>query len=242
MQAAELATVGLDARPEAIWGPQGFTALTGGPSAADKTPSGLPGQPFLIETFGLIAKRWPCCGYLARIVDALVEVSTKVAAAEVEAITLRAPPRNAAILTFDQPETPDQARFSPAYCAAVALISGTLEPSDFSETAIRRPEILALASKVDFASTGKPQSDVDLDPADPDEIIIRLTNGETIERHAAYMRGGPDAPMTRDDFTAKLRACAPCAADSDALIAALHDLPNAPDLTGITRHILQTSP
>lgn len=239
VQAAELAAAGMDARAEAIWGPQGFAALTGGPGAADRTPSGPPGEPFLIETFGLIAKPWPCCGYLARIVDALVEMSSEIEVASIEAITLRSPPRNAAILIYDRPETPDQARFSPPYCAAVALMSGTLAPSDFSTTAIRRPEVLALALKVDFASTGKAQSDVDLDPADPDEITIRLETGEVIERRAAHMRGGPDAPMTRADFIAKLRACAPDDVDADALITALLDFPDAPDLTRITAHIPQ---
>lgn len=241
VQAAELAAAGMDARAQAIWGPQGFAALTGGPGAADKTPSGPPGQPFLIETFGLIAKPWPCCGYLARIVDTMVELSAEIDAAEVAAITLRAPPRNAAILVYDRPETPDQARFSPAYCTAVALISGTLVPSDFTAAAIRRADVLALAAKVDFASNGKGQSDVDLDPADPDEITIRLTTGKIIERRAAHMRGGPDAPMTRDDFVAKLRACAPDTVDTDALITALLDLPTAPDLSRITRHIPQTT-
>lgn len=242
VQAAELAAAGTDARPEAIWGPQGFAALTGGHGAAGKTPSGLPGQPFLIETFDLIAKPWPCCGYLARIVDVMVELSADLSADQVEAITLRTPPRNAAILIYDRPETPDQARFSPPYCTAVALMSGILVPSDFTDTAIRRADILAVAAKVDFASTGKSQSDVDLDPADPDEITIRLTNGEIIEHRAAHMRGGPEAPMTRDDFIAKLRTCAPDAVDAVALIAALHDLPTAPDLTRITRHIPQIRP
>ncbi len=45
--------------------------------------------------------------------------------------------------------------------------------------------------------------------------------------------------MTRADFTAKLRACAPETVDADALIKALIDLPTAPDLTRITRHIPQ---
>lgn len=237
VQAAELAAAGLDARAEAIWGAQGFTALTGGPGAANRIPSGPPGDPFLIETFGLIAKPWPCCGYLARIIDRMVEISAEIDAADIGAITLRAPPRNAAILIYDQPETPDQARFSPAYCAAVALLHGTLAPSDFSANALRRADVRALAAKVDFASTGQPQSDVDLDPADPDEITIRLNSGQTIRRLAAHMRGGSDAPMTRADFIAKLRACAPETVDADALIKALIDLPTAPDLTRITRHI-----
>lgn len=239
VQAAELAAAGMDARAEAIWGPQGFAALTGGPGAAVKIPSGPSGNPFLIETFGLIAKPWPCCGYLARIVDALVDISADLEVGRIEAIALRAPPRNAAILIYDRPETPDQARFSAPYCAAVSLMFGTVMPSDFSQTAIRRPDVLALAAKVDFASTGKPQSDIDLDPADPDEITIRLTNGEVIERAAAAMRGGPEAPMTRAGFIAKLHACARPDIDVKALSFALNDLPNAPDLTRITRHIPQ---
>ena len=242
LQAAQLAAAGMDARAETIWGPQGFAALTGGSGTAVKSPSGPPGEPFLIETFGLIAKPWPCCGYLSRIVDVLVKLSSDLEPKMIQAITLRSPPRNAAILIYDTPETPDQARFSPSYCAAVALMFGTVTPGDFSNSAIHRPEVIALAAKVDFASTGKAQSDVDLDPADPDEITIRLTTGETINRRAVRMRGGPDAPMDRADFVAKLHSCAPEKVDADALIAALLDLLTAPDLTQITRHIPQISP
>ena len=241
VQAAELASAGMDARAETIWGPNGFAALTGGRNAASKLPSGPPGDPFLIETSGLIAKPWPCCGYLARIIDTMVEIAAApdFNVDDIEAITLRAPPRNAAILSYDRPETPDQARFSPSYCAAVALLSGTIAPSDFAESALKRPEVLALAAKIDFASTGKPQSEIDLDPADPDEITIRLKSGVTVRRLAAHMRGGPDAPMTRDDFIAKIHACAASSVDTDALTAALIDFPNAPDLTEITRLIPQ---
>lgn len=225
---------------QAIWGPQGFTVLTGAPGAADKIPSGPPGEPFLIETFGLISKRWPCCGYLARIVDARVDLNAEgLNASDVEAITLRAPPRNAAILIYDQPETPDQARFSAPYCAAISLMNGLLTPGDFAENAIKREGVLAFAARIDFASTSKPQSNVDLDPADPDEITIRLMNGEVITRDAAHMRGGPEQPMTRADFFEKLRLCAPPTTDITVLTKALTDLPTAPDLTEITRHISQ---
>ena len=243
VQAAELAAAGLDARPGAIWGQAGFAALTGGSGAADRTPSGPPGRPFLIETHGLIAKRWPCCGYLARIVDVMVDLAAEgLCAAHIDQIILRAPPRNAAILAYDRPETPDQARFSAPYCAAVSLLTGALAPDDFSERALARKDVLALAAKVDFASTGRPQSETDLHPDDPDEITIRLRGGRVVERRAAHMRGGPAAPMTRVDFFDKLRLCAAPGMDVAALTQALTDLPTAPDLTQIARLIPQTRP
>jgi len=48
--------------------------------------------------------------------------------------------------------------------------------------------------------------------------------------------------MTRNDFCEKLRLCASPSVDVDALIDALSDLPNATDLTRITRHLPQLSP
>ncbi|MEL6793213.1 MAG: MmgE/PrpD family protein [Pseudomonadota bacterium] len=234
VMAAELAAGVLDAKPEAIWGPEGFIALYGGePKPLPPAPG--PGVPLMIETYGLIAKPHPCCGYLSRIVDVMIDVAARPGFApdQIDHVDILAPPRNAAILGFAAPATPDEARFSPLYCVAATLIGGRLALSDFEPEALLRPDVRALASCVSFASSGKTQSPHDLSPEDPDEIALHWTRGKTERIEARAMRGGPDAPMTRSEFLAKLDA-----AGGGALADMLTALRDAPTIRPLSEALL----
>ncbi|MEL7462710.1 MAG: MmgE/PrpD family protein [Pseudomonadota bacterium] len=234
VMAAELAAQGVDARPETIWGPEGLIALYGAEPRPTPPPPG-PGVPLMIETYGPIAKPHPCCGYLARIIDAMTDIAARpgFAPEHVERIDILAPPRNAAILGHAAPATPDEARFSPPYCVAATLTGGRLALSDFTPEALMRPNVRALAHRISFASSGKSQSPRDLSRGDPDEIEIRWTSGETERIEARTMRGGPDAPMTRDDFLGKLDA-----AGGGGLADLLTLLPDARTLRPLTEALL----
>ncbi|MGB0507482.1 MAG: MmgE/PrpD family protein, partial [Pikeienuella sp.] len=237
---AQMAQAGLTARGEAIWGAQGLAGLYGPPGAQNTIPSAPPGEPLMIENHGLIAKPHPCCGYIARIIDEMITLATTPGfdPQNIDRIQILAPPRNAAILGFITPANPDEARFCPPYCVAATLLRGHLSPEDFTEKAIHRPEILALATRISFASTQKAQSPHDLSPNDPDEIDIWWKDGGHEHRKARIMKGDPDAPMTRADFLNKLAA----AGGSAALRAILPKLASAPNLNELCALFLMDAP
>lgn len=201
VMAAQLAQSGADANSGAL---DAFCALYG--PDAPRSLAGY-GDPLAIEQYGLVVKLWPCCGYLGRILPACIALSPELTAHDILQVAVEAPPRNARVIAYGIPETPDQARFSAPYCVAAALLQGGLRPSDFTEDAIRRPHILDLARRVRLVEGTAPQSATDLAAEDPDRLLIELRDGSRIERVLSALPGSPEMPATRQQLMAKLRDC-----------------------------------
>lgn len=243
--AATLARHGATGAMRAICGREGFTGLFGGPDAADRAPD-VPGggRPLGIERPGLIQKPWPCCGYLMRL---LAEVAAlRLEPATVERIRIEAPARNAGVIRFALPETPDEARFSAPYTVAAMIVGGALTPADFTPAAIRRPAVRALAAQLTLTPSEAPQGPGDLAPEDPDILRVTLRSGEAIERVCNRLPGTIEAPLGRDALFRKLRASAAGVLDRDdcdparpgtlaAALAGLRDLPELRPVLGALR-------
>ena len=100
------------------------------------------------------------------------------------------------------PPTPYAAKFSGPYCVAAGWIWGDAGLAQFTESAVRDPRALALASKVSFR--------IDPDNEYPanytGHIRAELDDGTVEEAFVPCMRGGARAPLTRADLLAKARA------------------------------------
>jgi len=237
---AALAEAGATAAPEAL-GAAGFLGLFGGGAAA---PVAAPGRPLAIEEHGLVVKRFPCCGYLQRILAMCLEIRAEPAfdPGRIVAVTLTAPPRNAAVIDKGLPESPDAARFSAIYCAAVALVQGQVRLADFTETAIRRADIRALAERISLVPDSRAQGPHDLAAEDPDRVVIELASGRTITRETGRLPGGPADPLSRAALFAKLEDCVEAggAMAAPALVdlkMALRGLSGRSDVAGVTRYL-----
>lgn len=205
IDAALLAQAGADASASAF-GRDGFAGLF---HAAQDLPLTAPGAPLSVVQHGLIAKPSPCCGYLQRILHVCVDLRAQAGfrAGEIEKVILRVPPRNAAVIAQGIPETPDQARFSALYCTSVALLHGLPGLADFAPPALLRPDVIALARRVDLRPLPANLSPADLSPDDPDHIEIHLTGGRVQRRTEGRLPGSPDWPMTQAALAAKLAGC-----------------------------------
>jgi 2-methylcitrate dehydratase PrpD len=93
------------------------------------------------------------------------------------------------------------AKFSIPYLLATGLVRGDVGFADFTDAAVRDPEVLAAAAKVKFA----------VDPDNPypnaftGHIRATLNDGRVIEVRQPHFRGGAEEPLTRDDIVAKFR-------------------------------------
>lgn len=91
------------------------------------------------------------------------------------------------------------AKFSTPFNIAVAYITGNAGLSAFSETTVRDPRILALASKVHYV--------VDAHNPYPRQytghVRMTLKDGRVLEERQPHMRGGMHEPLSRDDLERK---------------------------------------
>jgi 2-methylcitrate dehydratase PrpD len=90
-------------------------------------------------------------------------------------------------------------KFSQPYCIAAGFLRGNVGLSDFSDTAVKEPAIVALAAKVRYR----------IDPDNPypnnftGHIRATLRDGSVVEEHQPHMRGGAHEPLTRKDIEDK---------------------------------------
>ena len=90
-------------------------------------------------------------------------------------------------------------KFSTPYCIAAGFTRGNVGLSDFSDSAVRDPAVLALAAKVRYR----------IDPSNPypknftGHIRATLRDGSAVEERQPYMRGGAQEPLSDDEITRK---------------------------------------
>jgi 2-methylcitrate dehydratase PrpD len=90
-------------------------------------------------------------------------------------------------------------KFSTPYCIAAGFVRGNVALGDFTDAAVRDPQVVALAGKVRYR----------IDPQNPypknftGHIRATLRDGSVVEERQPYMRGGAQEPLTRADIEEK---------------------------------------
>ena len=93
------------------------------------------------------------------------------------------------------------AKFSAPFNIAVAFVTGSVGLEAFSETTVRDPRILALASKVRYV----------VDPNNPypkaytGHVKMTLRDGRVFEERQPHIRGGVHEPLAREEIEGKFR-------------------------------------
>jgi 2-methylcitrate dehydratase PrpD len=103
------------------------------------------------------------------------------------------------------PTTVVHAQFSICYTIACALVNGTVNLSDFTAEALKRPDVLALAAKV------TPVVDAQLDRAMGRNVTparLEIVAGDIVYRaQVTEAKGNFMAPMSAEDMRRKLQDC-----------------------------------
>jgi 2-methylcitrate dehydratase PrpD len=239
--AASLAAAGLRGSADALDGEAGFSTLLADADAPGF--SGLShrlGNPLAIIHYGLSVKRYPCCYYLARSLDAALELraANGIRASDITAVTVAMRDRNARVLRYPRPRTIDEARFSANYCVAVALERGALRLSDFRPGALEREATLALMSRIRLEPYAARGDFADLSAEEPDTVTVQLASGEKFSRTVASAYGSARAPLSRADLLDKFRDCAQVSLPPDRIDAALARVSD-PDLARPVSDLMQ---
>jgi 2-methylcitrate dehydratase PrpD len=159
----------------------------------------------------IIFKKYPSCGLTLGSTDMVLNLlrdaeGKDVSADTVDRVTVKVPPYTYKLVghPFEMGTTPRvNAQFSIRYCIANALVRRSSRLAHFEEEAIRNPQVLDLARRVDVV----------VDPAmelrghTPVDMTVRLKEGREIFRQIDIAPGFPGNPLTKEEQEARFRDC-----------------------------------
>jgi 2-methylcitrate dehydratase PrpD len=239
VEAAKLAAAGVQGHAAAFDGPMGLQEMYGGPNPPgwDAAFSRL-GDPLAIERQGLTVKRFPCCAATHRALDCVLRLREEhgVGVDDVETVDVQVRKGHVQNLRYTEPVNEFEARFSMQYCVAVALSSGTVSLSDFTPSAVARPEIRARFSMIEMRAHDI-EGASEADPI-PSIVAITLKDGQRFETRQEYQKGEPANPLNDTERQAKFADC--CTgflpdADIATLQTAIGDLQDLGSVRDCTR-------
>jgi len=159
------------------------------------------------EVENVSVKPLPACHFTHASIDAAVRLHAQgVRPEQIRRITVLVPQE--VVKTVCEPEAAKrkpansyEAQFSIPYLVGTALAKGRMTLDSLQDSALRDPEVLALAAVTDYRH-------------DPDsgfprhysgEVIVELRDGRTLREREAVHRGAEDRPLTAEDIRAKYR-------------------------------------
>jgi 2-methylcitrate dehydratase PrpD len=217
---------------------EGFTGPTG---ILDERP-GLPGTfvgvtdlasaiEDLGERFDILdnsTKLYAACHLLHATIDAgrAIRQASAPAPAAIADVECHVHPLAVKVAAIPAPRSGLEAKFSAAYCAALALTRGEAGESDFTDVAAADPGLRELASRI------RPVADPALGIPEA-RMRIRLRDGRVLDEVVRAARGTPGHPVSRHDVEEKFRRLAGVvlpAPQVGRLLETLRHLPALPDV------------
>jgi len=231
--AAELAMAGLDANPnflESKWGIPGLYQNQPSPLAPHRFEriKGL----WAIDEFGLLPKRFPCCGAAHKALDA-VEIFYKeyqITSGNLEEIEVWLSETAYGNLRFDNPTSESEARFSFAYPAACLITSGLLSLSHFSSEAVKEADVQRILPRFK-RHIGENNHSLN----EPVTVRARLKSGEEFSITVEDVRGSVQNPFSDQEIQNKINDCLRWGGKEDKapLFKDLKDIQNLPDIGAV---------
>lgn len=237
--AARLAREGLTAAESALDGKRGFLAACGG-NPLDEAVDRL-GRHWHLVASGIAVKPYPSCAFTHPAVDALLELRRQhgLQAADVRAVEIALSPVGLDVLSYAQPATALERKFSMQFCAATALAQGRLDFRAFRDGEVDDPTVRALMPAV----TMVPDEGLAGGPAEQarSRVTVRLRDGRTLHSPARGASGHPDRPLSAPALREKFLGCASPVIgrdEAEAVAEQIGHLEDIPDVRALTARLV----
>lgn len=170
----------------------------------DFSPLKKLGQEWEIEQNGIIFKKYPCCAFTHRSIDAVLALVHKneIKLSDVVKIEASVHYKVPRVLIYDKPRSATQAQFSMNYCLAAAFVDKEINLSTFSEQKLKRNSVKLLMDKVDMI--------IDPSQQDSEERFSKVkiyTGSKTYEKVIQFPKGHPKNPLTESEGISKFNDC-----------------------------------
>lgn len=156
-------------------------------------------------------KPYPCCRMIHAAIDGLLELAKnqRFKADDIERVIISTNQYGYNLAGGQEkilPQSVVDAQFSFYYVAATAIVKGKVFIEDFTQEAIRNPQMLAMAQKVKvIVDTEKDKLYKFIPPVD---IEIDTKDGKHYKKTIEFAKGHPQRPMSMTECAQKLENCA----------------------------------
>ncbi|MEO7964375.1 MAG: MmgE/PrpD family protein, partial [Gemmatimonadaceae bacterium] len=210
--AADLAREGFTGASRILEGDRGFFRATTSEFDASRITHSLGSAWKVSEN---CYKLHSCCGHTHTAIDVALahrqetNCGSRQALANLARVKVETYAQGYEIVKAHNPTTPYQAKFSLAYCVAVALLEGAVgleqfTPERFSVAGVAAPDIAALLTRIEVRVAP------DITARYPAEWATRINfvahDGSRVQREARFPRGNPENPVSTEALADKLRA------------------------------------
>lgn len=198
--AAQLARHGVTGSLDALDGDSGFgKAMSNGPDWSEV--GATLGQDFHINR--LTFKNHIGCGHTFAAIDGALALKLLhgIEAGDIERVQVATYRPALDIACYENPTTPNEARFSLRFVVARALAHGSVRLAAFEQAGVDDPTTRSLLRRVDVAV------DPELDAAFPGQRAARVTitmrDGQQFEHLQPNRKGDPEEPLTDTELEGK---------------------------------------
>ena len=228
--AAKLAQRGYTASPRSLEGEAGFFKAFFS-SAPDSGPLGELGHSYELVT-GIKIKNYPCGGLTHPAIDAVLELRSAhaISPETIDSIHVEVPKHTFKRIVFKIPESGLQGKFCMGYILARAIIDGKVALDAFTDSAVRDPHILQIASRVDMTLDNGLRDDAGYRPC---KVSIRLKDGQNLSRTVEHAKGSREVPLSQQELRNKFTDCARRRIDPQSIEAAWSELERLESLKDI---------
>ena len=184
--AAQLAAEGFSAPADTIEAPQGFAATQ---STSFDPNRRLEGGRYGVER--VLFKRYACCADAHSAIEGVRAILARrpVSPDQVAGVRLRVASGLLGVCAIPVPASGTEGKFSAAYATALALAGEAAGPADFTDGAVRRPELVGLLGRIELEAGWEGHA------SDPIEVTLRLTDGTAETAQVNPLVPVPDAGL-----------------------------------------------
>jgi 2-methylcitrate dehydratase PrpD len=197
---ASLAKMGVTSARNILDGRANFwEVLVGEEGYVPEKIIGSLGNPYYFASPGSSMKKYPCCFFTHRAVDALLQLIKEhnLTYEDVEAVQVGVTPfLKEALVGGPNPSSGDMARFSLEYCLGAALIERDVNVSSFTNEKVLSPELAEARKKISL----------DVHPEWPSgrsalvtPVTAKLKDGRELTKKVEKLKGTIDLPMDREE-------------------------------------------
>jgi 2-methylcitrate dehydratase PrpD len=210
LAAALMAEAGVSANAGALEHPQGFFQVYNGEGHFDSDAVLRDwAEPLDIVEPGIAFKQHPCCASTHPAIDALLRLRAQEGLVPDGVATIRSwtHPRRLRHTNRPDPQTGLDGKFSVQYVLARALDRGQLRLSDFSDAAVRDPQIRAIMARI----TAEPHPEARMESTEHffADVAVTLTDGRVVTAYVDRPLGRDrDHPLPEGALEAKFVDCA----------------------------------